>query len=52
VDGVRYHHILDPHTAAPGSQNLRSVTLTVPSAMEQDALRRPVFVLGAEEGRA
>ena len=50
VDGVRYHHILDPQTGCPARSNLRSVTLTGPSAMELDALSTAVFVLGAEEG--
>ena len=50
VDGVRYHHILDPQTGCPARSNLRSVTLTGPGAMELDALTTAVFVLGAEEG--
>lgn len=50
VDGVRYHHILDPRTGYPSRSNLRSVTLIGESAMELDALSTAIFALGAEEG--
>lgn len=50
VDGVRYHHIVDPRTGYPSRSNLRSVTLIGESAMELDALSTAIFALGAEEG--
>lgn len=50
VDGVRYHHIVDPRTGSPSRTKLRSVTLIGESAMELDALSTAVFVLGAEDG--
>lgn len=50
VDGVRYHHILDPRTGYPSRGNLRSVTLIGDSAMKLDAISTAIFALGAEEG--
>lgn len=50
VDGVRYHHIVDPRTGYPSRANLRSVTLIGASATELDALSTAIFVLGSAEG--
>jgi thiamine biosynthesis lipoprotein len=51
VDGVRYHHILDPKTGRP-ARGLVSVTVTAPSCILADAYATAVFVLGPERGIA
>jgi len=51
VDGVRYHHILDPKTGRP-ARGLVSVTVTAPSCVLADAYATAVFVLGPERGMA
>ena len=51
LDGVRYHHILDPRTGMP-SKGLRSVTTVSPDATLADALSTAIMVLGAERGLA
>lgn len=50
LDGVRYHHIIDPRTGFPAQSGLLGVTLIGSSAMELDALSTAVFVLGMERG--
>jgi len=51
VDGVRYHHILDPRTGYP-ARGLRSVTIVGADPAVGDAISTAVFVLGWEGGRA
>jgi len=49
VDGVRYHHLLDPATGMP-ARGCRSVTVLAPTATEADACATAAFVLGPEKG--
>ncbi len=49
VDGVRYHHIIDPRTGWPAGL-CRSVTIVADQAELADVLATSVFVLGPEKG--
>ena len=51
VDGVRYHHILDPRTGMP-ARGLRSVTVVSADATLADAMSTALLVLGTERGLA
>lgn len=46
IDGVRYHHILDPDTGMPVSNGLASVTIIGTRSDLCDALSTACFVLG------
>ncbi len=47
--GVRFHHLLDPHTGASPS-GVRSVTILAPDGLTSEALSKTVFVLGPKRG--
>jgi thiamine biosynthesis lipoprotein len=47
-NGVRYHHIIDPHTGHSASK-VRSATVIASSATRTDGLSKTAFVLGPEE---
>lgn len=49
VDGVRYHHVLDPRTGRP-SRGVRSVTVISADATLGDALSTSLMLLGVERG--
>ena len=51
VDGVRYHHILDPRTGSPARSDVAGVTIVTKDGFLSDALSTACFVLGSEEGQ-
>ena len=46
--GVRYHHIIDPHTGHSASK-VRSATILAPTATQTDGMSKTAFVLGPEK---
>ena len=50
LNGVRYHHLLNPKTGWPEQNELASVTILSDGSMEGDALATAAFVLGTEKG--
>lgn len=50
IEGVRYHHILDPRTGWPVQNGLLAVTVHTQNSMIADALTTAIFVLGKQEG--
>lgn len=51
VDGVRYHHLIDPATNMPAS-HLRAVTVVCESGFQADFFSTLLFLLPYEEGMA
>ena len=49
VDGVTYHHLLDPRTGYP-ARDVRSATVIAPTCAAADAWATAAFVLGPEAG--
>jgi len=47
-NGVRYHHIIDPHSGK-SARKVRSATIIGPTATRTDGLSKTAFVLGAEQ---
>lgn len=47
-DGVRYHHILDPKTAAPARNSLRAVAIVCDNGARGDAYSTALYVMGYE----
>lgn len=52
LDGIRYHHILDPHTGYPIQNGVLSVSILAKSSLLADALSTACFALGTEDGLA
>jgi thiamine biosynthesis lipoprotein len=50
-DGIRYHHIIDPHTGHSATK-VRSATIIGPTATQTDGLSKTAFVLGPEKALA
>lgn len=50
VDGVKYHHILNPETGYPYENNIAGITIISDKSSTGDALSTSVFALGVEEG--
>lgn len=51
VDGVRYHHIIDPDTLMPG-ERFRSVSVLCKDSGKADALSTALFTMTFEKGKA
>lgn len=49
LDGIRYHHLLDPRTGYP-SYSSRSVTVISKESALSDAFATGIFILGPERG--
>lgn len=50
VNGVRYHHILNPFTGYPMESGLASVTVVTSSSIDADAMTKNLFYSGVEKG--
>lgn len=50
VNGILYHHLLNPETGYPYDNGLISVTIVSPRSVDGDALSTTCFSLGLEEG--
>ncbi len=50
LDGVRYHHLLDPRTGWPVQNEVQTVTLIGKSSLMADGVSTACFVMGPEYG--
>ena len=50
IDGVRYHHIIDPRSGFPVDNGLSSVTVVTQNSAYADALSTALYVQGVEKG--
>ena len=49
LDGIRYHHILDPKTGISADSDLASATIVSESSMTADAMATACIVMGKDE---
>lgn len=49
-DGIKYHHLLNPHTGYPFENNIAGVSIVTDKSTDADALSTIVFAKGLEEG--
>ena len=52
LNGMTYHHILDPRTGWPVQNHILTVTAVTKSSLLADAITTALFVLGPEKGLA
>ena len=50
IDGINYHHLLDPETGYPVDNDLISVTIITKNSVDGDGLSTTCFVMGLEKG--
>ena len=50
LNGITYHHILDPRTGWPVQNHILTVTAVTKSSLLADAITTALFVLGPEKG--
>lgn len=50
IEGVKYHHMLNPYTGYPENNELKSVTIVSQNSMDGDALSTSTFLLGLDDG--
>lgn len=50
VDGIKYHHILDPLTGYPLDNEISGVTVFANSSFEGDSYSTALFLFGIEDG--
>lgn len=50
MDGIRYHHIIDPATGCPADSGVAGVTILARDGFLSDALSTACFILGEEKG--
>lgn len=52
ADGVRYHHILDPHTGRPAQSDILSVGVVCPDGTAADLWSTALFCMGRDRALA